>query len=220
MKKTNLKRRLFGTNGVRGITNQELSPEFILKLSYSIGSFFNRGKIIIAYDGRLSSPMFFNAAISGLIGTGCEVSDAGMMPTPALQYLIKEWEMDAGLMITASHNPPEYNGVKVVDKDGIEISRSKEEGGGQRMARQELYCHACNSYIQFNLNLDRDGRHEINCPRCGHVHYRYVYDGRITTQRYNSYGQTYVATSITTSMRSAVDDYYGTTSDSTTTAWF
>lgn len=127
MKKTNLKRRLFGTNGVRGVTNQELSPEFILKLSYSIGSFFNRGKIIIAYDGRLSSPMFFNAATSGLIGTGCEVSDAGMMPTPALQYLIKEWEMDAGLMITASHNPPEYNGVKVVDNDGIEIPRSKEE---------------------------------------------------------------------------------------------
>ncbi|MCW3974929.1 MAG: phosphoglucosamine mutase [Candidatus Bathyarchaeota archaeon] len=127
MKKTNLQKRLFGTNGVRGVTNQELSPEFILKLSYSIGSFFNGGKIIIAYDGRLSSPMFFNAATSGLIGTGCEVNDAGMMPTPALQYLIREWQMDAGLMITASHNPPEYNGVKVVDKDGIEIPRSKEE---------------------------------------------------------------------------------------------
>jgi phosphomannomutase/phosphoglucomutase len=139
MKKTNLKRRLFGTNGVRGITNQELSPEFILKLSYSIGSFFNRGKIIIAYDGRLSSPMFFNAATSGLIGTGCEVSDAGMMPTPALQYLIKEWEMDAGLMITASHNPPEYNGVKVVDNDGIEIPRSKEEKIEEKFFEED-YC--------------------------------------------------------------------------------
>ncbi len=127
MKRTKLKKRLFGTNGVRGITNQELSPELILKLSYSIGSFFNKGKIIIAYDGRLSSPMFFNAATSGLIGTGCKVNDAGMMPTPALQYLTRKWQMDAGLMITASHNPPEYNGVKVVDKDGIEIPRRKEE---------------------------------------------------------------------------------------------
>ncbi len=119
--------RLFGTNGVRGIANKELTPDLVLKLNHSIGSFFNSGKILVAHDGRLSSPMFYNIAITGLTGVGCEVHEIGMVPTPTLQYLAKKWDMDAGVMITASHNPAEYNGIKVIDVDGIEISRDNEE---------------------------------------------------------------------------------------------
>jgi len=121
------KKRLFGTNGVRGVVNKEITPQLVLKLGHSIGTFLGGKKFLLAYDGRLSNIMLSDAMASGLIGVGCEVYDAGMMPTPALQYLTRKWKMDSGVMITASHNPPEYNGVKVIDGDGIEIPREKEK---------------------------------------------------------------------------------------------
>ena len=118
--------RLFGTNGIRGVVNKELPPKIFLKFGYSIGSFFRGGKFLLAFDGRISSPMLSDAVASGLIAVGCKVYEVGMIPTPTLQYLTKRWQMDGGIMITASHNPPEYNGMKVIDRDGIEIERNKE----------------------------------------------------------------------------------------------
>jgi len=118
--------RLFGTNGVRGVVNADLTPSLVLELSQSIGSFFKGGQIIVGRDGRLSGRMLAEAAIAGLTSVGCEVCDIGMAPTPCIQYLTRYWQMDGGLVITASHNPPEYNGVKVLAKDGVEASRSDE----------------------------------------------------------------------------------------------
>ncbi len=118
--------RLFGTNGVRGITNVDLTPTLVLELSQSIGSFFKGGRIIVARDGRLSGRMLAEAVMAGLTSVGCEVCDIGMASTPCAQYLTRYWQMDGGLVITASHNPPEYNGVKVLAKDGVEVSRSDE----------------------------------------------------------------------------------------------
>lgn len=119
-------KRLFGTNGVRGISNEDMSPELALKLGKAIGTFF-QGNIIIATDTRTSNEMLKNAVISGLISTGCNVFDAKIAPSPALQYYVKNSDADAGVIITASHNPAEYNGIKVIDKDGIEVSRNKEK---------------------------------------------------------------------------------------------
>ncbi|MEM0095372.1 MAG: phosphoglucosamine mutase [Candidatus Bathyarchaeia archaeon] len=119
-------RRLFGTNGIRGIVNKELTPELTVKIGCAIGSFFQRGKLIVGHDARTSSPMLAKAVIAGLNATGCDVLFAGMAPTPALQYAVKNHKVDGGVVITASHNPPEYNGIKVVWNDGIEISREQE----------------------------------------------------------------------------------------------
>ena len=69
--------------------------------------------------------MFAKAVISGLTATGCNVFFAGMAPTPALQFAVKNHKMDGGVIITASHNPPEYNGIKVIWSDGIETSMNK-----------------------------------------------------------------------------------------------
>ena len=80
----------------------------------------------MGHDARTSGPMFAKAVISGLTATGCNVFFAGMAPTPALQYAVKNHRMDGGVIITASHNPPEYNGIKVIWKDGIEISHEQE----------------------------------------------------------------------------------------------
>ncbi len=117
--------RLFGTNGVRGVVNRDLMAETILRLAAATGSLLG-SDIALGMDGRMSSPMLKDAAVSGLLSVGCRVHDAGMLPTPALQYSVKHFRLDGGLMITASHNPPEFNGIKVIASDGVEIPRQLE----------------------------------------------------------------------------------------------
>jgi phosphomannomutase / phosphoglucomutase len=120
--------KLFGTNGIRGTVNKELTPEMAVKAGCAIGTFFGAKKnLLIGYDARTSGPMFAKAVTSGLTATGCNVFLAGMAPTPALQFAVKNHKMDGGVIITASHNPPEYNGIKAIWKDGIEISHEQEE---------------------------------------------------------------------------------------------
>jgi phosphomannomutase / phosphoglucomutase len=118
--------KLFGTNGIRGITNKELTPEIAVKVGTAIGTFFGRKNLLVGYDARISGPMFSRAVISGLNSSGCNTFLAGMAPTPALQYAVKNHRMGGGVIITASHNPPQYNGIKVIWKDGIETSHEQE----------------------------------------------------------------------------------------------
>ncbi len=119
-------RRLFGTNGIRGVVNKELTSEMAIKIGSATGTFFQRGNLIVGYDARTSSPMLARAVIAGLNATGCNVFLARMTPTPALQFAVKNHKKDGAVIITASHNPPQYNGIKVVWKDGIELSREQE----------------------------------------------------------------------------------------------
>jgi len=118
--------RLFGTNGVRGVTNKDMDSEFALRLGKSIGTFFG-GDIAVGTDTRTSNEMLKDAVISGILSTGCNVFDAGILPSPALQYYVKESGKSAGVIITASHNPPEFNGIKVIDGDGTELGKEREE---------------------------------------------------------------------------------------------
>ncbi|MEM2934809.1 MAG: phosphoglucosamine mutase [Candidatus Thermoplasmatota archaeon] len=117
---------LFGTNGIRGIANEEITPEFAVKIAKAVGSYFN-GNIAVAMDTRISSEMLKNSVIAGLVSVGCNVYDANIAPTPALQYYLKNSDLEAGVIITASHNPPHYNGIKVVDNKGEELQRNVEE---------------------------------------------------------------------------------------------
>ena len=119
-------KKLFGTNGIRGVVNKELTPEMAINVGSSIGTFFGRKNLLVGHDARTSGPMFARAVIAGLTAIGCNVFFAGMAPTPALQYAVKNHGMDGGVIITASHNPPEYNGIKVIWNDGIEISHEQE----------------------------------------------------------------------------------------------
>jgi phosphomannomutase/phosphoglucomutase len=118
--------KLFGTNGIRGLVNKELTPEIAVKVCLAIGTFFKGKSLLVGHDARTSGPMFANSVMSSLIATGCKVFFAGMAPTPTLQFAIKNHRMDGGVIITASHNPPEYNGIKVIWSDGIEISHEQE----------------------------------------------------------------------------------------------
>ena len=118
--------KLFGTNGIRGLVNKEITPKMAIKIGSAIGTFFGPKTLLLGYDARTSGPMFSKAVTAGLTSTGCNVFLAGMAPTPALQYAVKNHGLHGGVIITASHNPPEYNGIKVIWKDGIEISHDQE----------------------------------------------------------------------------------------------
>jgi len=119
-------RRLFGTNGVRGIVNKELTLELVLELSQAIGTFFKAGKMVVGSDGRTSSPALRNLVIGGLASVGCKTYDIGQAPTPMIDFLTRGWRADGGIAVTASHNPPEYNGIKTIAPDGIETDRNEE----------------------------------------------------------------------------------------------
>lgn len=119
-------RRLFGTNGIRGVVNHDLTLEFVIKVGEAIGTFFQNGQILVGHDGRTSSPVLAQAIAGSLTLTGCTVYNVGMAPTPAIQYAVKHNKVNGGVIITASHNPPEYSGIKIVAGEGIELSREQE----------------------------------------------------------------------------------------------
>jgi phosphomannomutase/phosphoglucomutase len=138
-------RRLFGTNGIRGVVNEELTPQMVTQIGAAIGNYFRRGNLLVGHDSRTSSPLLSHAIIAGLNSVGCDVLDAGMEPTPAVQFWVKNHRIDGGIMITASHNPPKYNGIKVIWNDGIELSREQE------IEIEEIYFHQKMCRASWNL---------------------------------------------------------------------
>jgi phosphomannomutase / phosphoglucomutase len=118
--------RLFGTNGIRGVVGTTIDSDFAYSMGSSVATLFDRTPILIGRDGRTSSTMLAEGVVAGILARGNHVEDCGMITTPGLQFLVKHSSRKAGVMITASHNPPEYNGFKVVDTDGVEIAREKE----------------------------------------------------------------------------------------------
>lgn len=118
--------RLFGTNGVRGIYGKELTHDLVIDLCYALGTYFGKGPIVVGYDGRKSSPTLSRLVRATLNSAGLDTANAGLLPTPCLQYAAKRLGYGGGIMITASHNPPQYNGIKPTAQDGVEISREDE----------------------------------------------------------------------------------------------
>src|SRR5262245_408154 len=118
--------RLFGTNGVRGVYGKELTHDIVIDLCYALGTYFAKGPLIVGYDGRRSNLTLSKLVRATLNSAGIDTANAGLLPTPCLQYAAKRLGYNGGIMITASHNPPEYNGIKPTASDGVEISREDE----------------------------------------------------------------------------------------------
>ncbi len=124
--------RLFGTDGARGIANTELTCELAMQIGRAaamvlIDGDVKRPKVMIGMDTRISSNMLCSALTAGLCSVGADVMNLGVLPTPAVAYLVKKYEYDAAVMITASHNPCEYNGIKIFQKDGFKLPDELEE---------------------------------------------------------------------------------------------
>jgi len=119
--------KLFGTNGVRGVFSEDFTLEFVHDLVLAISTYFKQGTILVGYDGRDSSVVISKLVCSTLNYAGLDCHLADLIPTPCLEFATKALGYNGGIMITASHNPPEYNGIKPVASDGIEVSREDEK---------------------------------------------------------------------------------------------
>ena len=119
--------RLFGTNGIRWIVGDRKGAMFPVRLGLAGGTHFGAGsRLCLGMDTRTTSPLIFNAVTSGLLACGCDVVNLGIVPTPLLQFAIPRMNADGGIMVTASHNPPEFNGLKCMARNGTEISKADE----------------------------------------------------------------------------------------------
>ena len=124
--------RLFGTDGVRGVANEELTPMLAMQLGQAGVCALTKGKkrkatIVVGSDTRISGDMLANALMAGICSMGADCLYAGVVPTPAVAYLTKRHKADAGVVISASHNPVEFNGIKFFDKDGFKLPDEVED---------------------------------------------------------------------------------------------
>jgi len=161
--------RLFGTDGVRGVANLELTPQLAYKLGQA-GAYVLTGetkhtpKILVGMDTRISGDMLEAALVSGICSVGAQVISLGVIPTPAIAYLTRLYDADAGVVISASHNPFEYNGIKFFNSNGYKLPDAIEDkieevltsGGdelprpiGQNIGYKEYKETALEDYVSF-----------------------------------------------------------------------
>jgi phosphomannomutase len=108
-----------GISGVRGVVGKSLTPDILTRYSSAFGNLCRSGKVVLGRDSRISGEMAKSAVVSGLLSTGCQVIDLGICPTPTVEIAVKELKAKGGIIITASHNPIEWNALKFVGADGI-----------------------------------------------------------------------------------------------------
>ncbi|SHE48594.1 phosphoglucosamine mutase [Clostridium fallax] len=123
--------RMFGTDGVRGIANKELTAQLAYNLgragAYVLTEGTHKPKILVGMDTRISGDMLESALVAGILSVGAEAVTVGVVPTPAIAYLTRKYGADAGVMISASHNPVEYNGIKFFNDKGLKLSDDLED---------------------------------------------------------------------------------------------
>lgn len=124
-------KRLFGTDGVRGVANEDLTPSLAMRIAQATVSTLRQQSgecvVFVGRDTRLSSPMLCDAIICGLCASGAKAVNLGVLPTPAVAYLTKKHHADAGIVISASHNSFEHNGIKIFNRDGYKLADELEE---------------------------------------------------------------------------------------------
>lgn len=130
---------LFGTSGIRGVVNEELTTKLCREVAQALGTSLPEGaRVCLATDTRVSREELKSAIFSGLLSCGIDVTDLSILPTPALAVLTREWGFDTGIMVTASHNPPEFNGIKLFDRDSVGYSEAQEQGIERLYHRKEF----------------------------------------------------------------------------------
>ena len=154
--------RLFGTDGVRGVANTEITPELAMNLGKA-GAYVltkendHKPTIIVGCDTRISGGMLANALMAGICSVGANAIYVGVLPTPAVAYLTRKYKVDAGVVISASHNPVEFNGIKFFNGNGYKLSDAMEDeiealirdGLDFFLMYTHRYCHVLNEYKLF-----------------------------------------------------------------------
>ena len=118
--------KYFGTDGIRGKYGDNLDASLAYKVGLAIVAYFGKGIVVIGRDTRVSGPEIQQALIDGLKRGGAEVLTVGILPTPAIARMAIKYNALCGIVISASHNPPEYNGIKIFDGNGVKLSEEQE----------------------------------------------------------------------------------------------
>ena len=146
-------KKLFGTSGIRGKIASEVTCELALNVGKSLAYYLgNTGSVVVGYDTRTTNMMLEHAICAGLIESGVDVIKIGMVPTPLVGYACEKLDADAGIMLTASHNPSQYNGIKLWNKNGMAYSQNQER------EIEEIYAEK--SYI--SVSWDKVGHINVN----------------------------------------------------------
>jgi len=159
---------IFREYDIRGVVDKDLTPDLVKRLGQGFGTHManlHKKELVVGRDGRLSSPSFGDALVKGLLSSGCHVTDIGVCPTPVYYFSIYHLNQDGGMMITGSHNPPEFNGFKVsIGKStifGIQIQdlwRLTDKGpfiSGKGKLSQKEIIETYQSYVKKNIHLDK-----------------------------------------------------------------
>jgi len=159
---------IFREYDIRGVVDRDLTPEIVRRLGQGFGTYVapqGLKKLVVGRDGRLSSKTFGEALIEGLLSTGCDVVDIGLCPTPAYYFSLFHLNQEGGMMVTGSHNPPEFNGFKIsvgkstlfgeeIQKLGRLVGKAHFVTGEGHLSTKEII-PAYQDYIKKNVHLDR-----------------------------------------------------------------
>jgi len=152
-------------SGIRGIVGDTLTTELVLSFAKRLGVFSGRGKVVVGRDSRTTGKMLLNVVSAGLVSVGADVIDLGICPTPTVLLAVENLKADGGIAITASHNPQEWNALKLINDRGtfLTMEQSKEfwnipendlvDLDWQRIGTYSLYENAIDDHIQAIMQL-------------------------------------------------------------------
>ena len=146
---------IFGTDGIRGKFNEEITYSLAYKVGYALGTTLGKkSPILIGRDTRISGDILLQAITQGINKSGKQFINLGICPTPAIPFLIKQKNLSSGIMISASHNPPEYNGIKIFDNNGQKITKNF-ENKIQKLVEEQNQNHSVPTK-EISLNTNKE----------------------------------------------------------------
>jgi phosphoglucosamine mutase len=166
-----VKPKLFGSSGIRGLTNKDITTTLSQRVGAAIATMNRGGQVVVGIDARNSGPMLEMALTSGINACGADALQVGLVPTPVTAWMIRETGSDAGVEITASHNPPQYNGLKIFNREGMSLT-IEEQLATEKVLEEEAYewsqwnavgsteeVEAIEPYIEMlvdNINIEKE----------------------------------------------------------------
>ncbi len=152
--------KLFGTSGIRGLIGSEVTCELALNVGKSLGYYLgNKGTVVIGYDTRTTNQMLDQAICAGLLESGVDVVKIGMVPTPLVGYATEKLDADAGIMLTASHNPSQYNGIKLWNKNGMAYTQAQERKIEEIYANRDYISVSWENIGKLSVNEEIKGQY-------------------------------------------------------------
>ena len=153
-------KKLFGTSGIRGLIGSEVTCELALNVGKSLAYYLgNEGTVVLGYDTRTTNEMLDQAICAGLLESGVNVIKIGMVPTPLVGYATEKLDADAGIMLTASHNPSPYNGIKLWNKNGMAYTSAQEAKIEEIYANKDYISVTWDKVGKLNVNEEIKGQY-------------------------------------------------------------